>query len=121
MILIILRYKAKAKGSAIPLQAWTGPEGSRRLRLPPFKTSARESGKFVSLTHRSHLLPRKYSWYSFLSVVESTPGPESGRKDYVKEKIPMTPSGIEPATFRLVTQFLNQLHHRVPPILLLRG
>jgi len=28
----------KAKGKAIPLQAWTGPEGSRRLRLPGFKT-----------------------------------------------------------------------------------
>jgi hypothetical protein len=23
---------------AIPLQAWTGPEGSRKLRLPYFKT-----------------------------------------------------------------------------------
>jgi len=28
----------KRKGKAIPLQAWTGPEGSRRLRLPDFKT-----------------------------------------------------------------------------------
>jgi len=26
------------KGKAIPLQAWAGPEGSRRLRLPYFKT-----------------------------------------------------------------------------------
>ena len=26
------------KGKAIPLQAWTGREGSRRLRLPDFKT-----------------------------------------------------------------------------------
>jgi len=26
------------KLTAIPLQAWTGPEGSRRLRLPDFKT-----------------------------------------------------------------------------------
>ena len=26
------------KGKAIPLQAWTGPEGSRRVRLPDFKT-----------------------------------------------------------------------------------
>jgi len=25
------------KSKAIPLQAWTGPEGSRRLRLPDFK------------------------------------------------------------------------------------
>jgi hypothetical protein len=27
-----------SKGKAIPLEAWTGPEGSRRLRLPDFKT-----------------------------------------------------------------------------------
>jgi hypothetical protein len=26
------------KGKAIPLQAWTGPQGSRRVRLPDFKT-----------------------------------------------------------------------------------
>jgi len=26
------------KGKAIPVQAWTGPEGSRRLRPPDFKT-----------------------------------------------------------------------------------
>jgi len=26
------------KGKAIPLQAWTGPKGSRRLRLQDFKT-----------------------------------------------------------------------------------
>jgi len=26
------------KGKTKPLQAWTGPEGSRRLRLPDFKT-----------------------------------------------------------------------------------
>jgi len=26
------------KGKAVPLQAWTGPEGSRSLRIPHFKT-----------------------------------------------------------------------------------
>ena len=30
--------KGNGKGKAIPLQAWTGSEGSRRLRLPNFKT-----------------------------------------------------------------------------------
>jgi len=28
----------KGKGKAIPLQVWAGLEGSRRLRLPNFKT-----------------------------------------------------------------------------------
>jgi hypothetical protein len=32
-------YRArKQKGKAVPLQAWTDPEGTRRLRLPDFKT-----------------------------------------------------------------------------------
>jgi len=29
--------KGKGKGKAIPLQAWTGPNGSTKLRLPDFK------------------------------------------------------------------------------------
>jgi len=31
-------YFRKGKGKAIPLQSSTGPEGSRKLRLPDFKT-----------------------------------------------------------------------------------
>jgi len=30
--------KGKSKGKAIPVQAWTGPEFSRRLRHPDFVT-----------------------------------------------------------------------------------
>jgi hypothetical protein len=32
------KYCRAVKGKAIPLQVWTGPGGSRRLRLPDFKT-----------------------------------------------------------------------------------
>jgi len=32
------QHARNTKGKAIPLQAWTGPEGSRRMRLPDFKT-----------------------------------------------------------------------------------
>jgi len=34
---VTVQYR-NIKGKAITLQAWTGPEGSRRLRLPDFKT-----------------------------------------------------------------------------------
>ena len=37
---------------AVPLQAWGGPEGSRKLRFPDFMTTAQDGGKVVSLTHR---------------------------------------------------------------------
>ena len=31
-------FQYAVKGKAIPLQVWTGPEGSRTLRLPDFET-----------------------------------------------------------------------------------
>jgi hypothetical protein len=37
-LILCLYIKGKGKDKAIPLQAWTGPEGSRVLRLPDFKT-----------------------------------------------------------------------------------
>ena len=45
------------KGKSVPLQAWSGPEGSRKLRFPDFMTTARDGGKVVSLTHRPPLPP----------------------------------------------------------------
>jgi hypothetical protein len=62
-------------GKAVPLQAWSGPEGSRKLRFPVFMTTAQDGGKVVSLTYLPPLPPRKYTWYSFLLEAESTPGP----------------------------------------------
>jgi len=36
-----VRVKVKGIGTAIPVQTWTGPEGSGRARLPDFKTIVR--------------------------------------------------------------------------------
>jgi len=44
-------------GKAVPLQACSGPEGSRKLRLPNFVTKAQGGGKVVSLTHRPPIPP----------------------------------------------------------------
>ena len=68
------KIKKKGKGKAVPLQAWSGPEGSRKLRFPDFMTTAQDGGK-VSFMHQPPLLPRKYTWYSFLLEAESTPVP----------------------------------------------
>ena len=35
----------KGKGKAVPLLAWTGPEGSRKLRFPDFVTTAQDGGR----------------------------------------------------------------------------
>jgi len=35
---MVRRAYIKGKGKAIPLQAWAGPEGSRKLKLPDFMT-----------------------------------------------------------------------------------
>jgi len=48
-------FKGKRKGKAVPLQAWSGPEGSTKLRFPDFMTTAQDGGKVVSLTHRPPL------------------------------------------------------------------
>jgi hypothetical protein len=45
------------QGKAIPLQALTDPEDSRRLRLQILRQSAHEGGKVVSPTHRPPLPP----------------------------------------------------------------
>ena len=69
------------------------------------RQSAHEGGKVVSPKPRPPLPPSKKSWYLFLLEAELTPGPWFGR-------IPMTLSGIEPASCRLVAQYLKQLRHR---------
>jgi len=45
----------KVKGKAVPLQAWSGPEGSSKLRFPDFMTTAQDGYKVVRLTHRPPL------------------------------------------------------------------
>ena len=85
----------QGKSKAVSLQAWSGPEGSRKLRFPDFMTTAQVGGKVVSLTYRPPLPSTKYPWYSFLLEAESTPGPQCDRKDFMS----MAVTRIEPAIF----------------------
>ena len=51
------RHISKGKGKTVPLQASSGPEGSRKLRFPDFMTTAQDGVKVVSLKHRPPLPP----------------------------------------------------------------
>jgi hypothetical protein len=106
----------KVKGKALPLQPWTCPEGSRRLRLLDCKTIGTWRQKVRQPYSPAAFTSGKYSWYSFLLEAESTPGGHSvaGRITLCQWKITVTPLVIKPTTFRLVAQCLNQLHYHVP-------
>ena len=49
--------QGKRTGKAVPLQACSGSECSRKLRFPDCVTTAQDGGKVVSLTHRPLLPP----------------------------------------------------------------
>ena len=53
---IISQLTIECKVKSVPLQAWSGPEGSRKLRFPDFMTMSQGDGK-VSHMHRPHLPP----------------------------------------------------------------
>ena len=55
ILTVHLQIEVKGTGKAVPLQAWSGPEGSRKLRFPDFMTMEQDGGKVVSLMHRPPL------------------------------------------------------------------
>ena len=59
---------------AIPVQASTGPEGSRKLRLPRCMTIGTRSWSDCQSDVTAAFTAKKYCWHSFLLVAESTPG-----------------------------------------------
>ena len=94
------------------------PEGSRKLWFPDYMTVAQNGGKVVSLMHQPHFYTQE-----ILLVLISVTGWVDPRAIVWSEglcqwKIPVTPSGIEPATFQFVAHRLNHCATAVPSILI---
>jgi hypothetical protein len=95
-----------------PLQV---PGGSRRLRLLEFLDNRHMKVVRLSALRTGFLYPQEI--FLVLISVRCWVNPRATvRPEGLSHwKIPVIPSGIEPATFRFVAQCLNQLCHRVPP------
>lgn len=103
---------------ATPIQAWTGPEGSRRLNLPEFLDH--QHVKVVRLPAALCTVclyqppPQRCYWYSLLleGGVDSRTIVWPERLSWWKT--PMTPPRIKPKTFQVAADYFNQLYHRIP-------
>ena len=74
--------------------------------FPDYMTMAQDGGKVVCLTHRPPL-PQE---------MLSRPQGHSAIGRIMSMEVPMTPCGIERATFRFVAQYLNHCATAVPTI-----
>ena len=96
-------------GKAIPRGFW----GFLEVDTPRFRHIQHMNLAKLSAVHTG----RRYSPGNNRGTVSGRVDPRAivRTEGLCQWKIPMTPSGIEPVTFRLVAQCFNQIRHRISP------
>ena len=98
-----------------PITCLDRPWGFQEVEAPRFQDNRHMKVVRLALCTGCLYSPGNIPGTHFLLEAQSTPVAIVRPEGLCQWKIPMTPSGIEPATFQLVAQCLNQLRHRVPP------
>jgi hypothetical protein len=103
-------HEKQGKGKDIPVTVREGPYGCgcEVSSVPQFVyTFGSQMAVWMSLMRRPHLYPpppppKDYSWYTFPSVAESTPGQLCKLEGLAQLKNLIISSEVKPTTFRLV-------------------
>jgi len=115
----IISYRIIGKGKAVQLQTWSGPEGSSKLRLPDYVTTAQDGGKFVNLTHRPSLPPGNAPGTHFCYRLSRPQGHSAiGRIMSMKnsnDTFRIRTSDLPICSTALTTVLQNILHHIINP------
>jgi hypothetical protein len=73
----------KGKGKAVPLQDYSDPEGSKKLRFADYMTTTQDGGKVVSIKHRPPLPPGNTPGRHFCSRLRRPQGHNAiGRRNF---------------------------------------